>query len=213
MSDPAGLRDSYQRGHLGDDDVAATWIDQLRDWFEQAVADPLVLEPNAIQLATADAHGRPGVRTVLVKAMSDDGIVFYTNYDSAKGRDLAANPQASAVFVWLAHQRQVRLTGAVRRVDRATTGAYFDSRPRGSRLGAWASPQSQVVTSRVELDERLASIERRFPDGPVPAPPEWGGFLLEPDEVEFWQGRPDRMHDRIRLRRDGGEWVRERLAP
>lgn len=213
MSDPAGLRETYRRDRLDEDDVAATWIEQLRQWFEQAVADPSVLEPNAVQLATAGRDGRPSVRTVLAKAINADGIVFYTNYDSAKGHDLAVNPQASVVFVWLSLQRQVRLTGAVRRVDRHTTQAYFDSRPRGSRLGAWASPQSQVVASRAELDERLAEAAARFPDDPVPAPPHWGGFLLAPDEVEFWQGRPDRMHDRIRFRHEGGDWVRERLAP
>ncbi len=213
MNDPAGLRESYQRGHLDDGAVADTWIEQLRSWFGEAVADPAVLEPNAVQLATADTAGRPSVRTVLVKAMSADGIVFYTNYDSAKGRDIAVNPQASAVFVWLAHQRQVRLTGAVQRVDRDTTQAYFDSRPRGSQLGAWASPQSHVVASRDELDRRLLGATQQFTDGPIPAPPGWGGFLLVPDEVEFWQGRTDRLHDRIRLRHDGVRWIGERLAP
>ena len=213
MTDPADLRQTYLRGHLDDNEVRDSWSDQLRDWFDEAVADPVVLEANAVQLATADASGRPSVRTVLVKGMSADGIVVYTNYDSAKGHDLDVNPQASAVFVWLAHQRQVRLTGAVTRVDRDTTQAYFDSRPIGSRLGAWASPQSQVVASRAELDDSLAEVERRFADGPIPAPPHWGGYLLAPDEVEFWQGRPDRMHDRIRFRREGAGWTRERVAP
>jgi len=213
MTDPAGLRRNYQRGHLDDDAVAPTWFGQLQAWFAEAVAEESVVEPNAIQLATADPSGRPSVRTVLVKGMSEDGLVFYTNYTSAKARDLHANPQAAAVFAWLPLQRQVRLAGRVAEVDRATTEAYFATRPRGSQLGAWASPQSQVVASRAALDQLAADAARRFGDGPVPAPPFWGGYLLTPDEVEFWQGRVDRLHDRIRFRRVGTGWVRERLAP
>jgi pyridoxamine 5'-phosphate oxidase len=213
MTDPAALRQTYLRGHLDDDDVAGTWFAQLQRWFADALADDAVVEPNAVQLATADASGRPSVRTVLVKAMSEDGIVVYTNYTSAKAHDLAVNPQASAVFAWLPLQRQVRLTGAVRKVDRATTEAYFASRPRGSQLGAWASPQSQVVGSRDDLDARETQVAQRFGDGPIPPPPDWGGYLLVPDDVEFWQGRANRLHDRIRFRLDGTGWVRERLAP
>lgn len=213
MTDPAALRASYTRGHLDESEVADSWLAQLQAWFEAAVADPAVLEPNAIQLATADASGCSSVRTVLVKAMDERGIVFYTNYESAKAADLEANPQAAAVFVWVAHQRQVRLRGPVARVGRDETEAYFAARPRESQLGAWASPQSQVVPSRAALDELAAAAERRFGDGPIPAPPHWGGYRLSPDEVEFWQGRTGRLHDRIRFRRDGGGWVRERLAP
>jgi pyridoxamine 5'-phosphate oxidase len=219
MTDPAGLRARYDRGRLDDTDVAATWSDQLLAWFAQASADPAVLEANAIQLATVSAAGRPSVRTVLAKAIDARGIVFYTNYDSAKARDLAANPFAAAIFVWIAHQRQVRLTGPVERVGRPETEAYFATRPRESQLGAWASPQSQPVGSRAELDARLADVEARFGVGPVPAPPNWGGYLLRPDEVEFWQGRVGRMHDRIRFRLDreadphADSWLRERLAP
>jgi pyridoxamine 5'-phosphate oxidase len=213
MSDPAGLRRSYERGHLDDGAVAPTWSEQLQVWFEEAVTDPDVLEANAIQLATADGDGRPSVRTVLVKGIDADGIVFYTNYDSAKGHDLAANPVASAVFVWLAHQRQVRLTGAVTPVPRAVTEAYFAERPRESQLGAWASHQSQVVASRAELEADYARVEQRFGSRPVPPPPDWGGYLLAPDEVEFWQGRPGRLHDRIRFRFGADTWVTERLAP
>jgi pyridoxamine 5'-phosphate oxidase len=213
MTDPAGLRARYTRGALDEADLADTWLAQLRAWFDAAVADPAVLEPNAIQLATADATGRPAVRTVLAKAIDERGVVFYTNYASAKARELAENPRAAAVFVWLAHQRQVRLAGPVRRVERAETEAYFATRPRESQLGAWASPQSEVVASRADLDARLAETAARFGDGPIPAPPHWGGYLLAPDEVEFWQGRVGRLHDRIRFRRDGARWVRERLAP
>jgi pyridoxamine 5'-phosphate oxidase len=213
MTDPAGLRAMYTRGTLDEADLADTWAAQLQLWFDTAAADPSVLEPNAIQLATAGADGQPAVRTVLAKGIDERGIVFYTNYESAKARDLAQNPRASAVFVWLAHQRQVRLTGSVTKVDRAATEAYFAGRPRESQLGAWASPQSQVVASRAALDELAAAVEARFATGDIPAPPHWGGYRLAPVEVEFWQGRPGRLHDRIRYRDDGDQWVRERLAP
>lgn len=212
-TDPAELRHSYTRGTLDEADVAPGWLQQLQSWFDEAVADPGVTEPNAIQLATADATGRPDVRTVLVKGIDARGIVFYTNYESAKGRDLAANPCAAAVFAWLPMERQVRLTGAVTQVPRAETEAYFASRPRESQLGAWASPQSSVVASRAELEDAEAAVAARFGDGPVPPPPHWGGYLLAPDAVEFWQGRVGRLHDRIRYRRTGDEWTIERLAP
>ncbi len=213
MTDPAGLRASYERGRLGDDDLPGSWFALLRAWFDQAAGDPSVTEPNAIQLATADAEGRPAVRTVLVKGMDERGVVFYTNYGSAKARDLAANPQAAGVFAWLAHQRQVRLSGVVTKIDRSETEAYFASRPRDSQLGAWASPQSQVVASRAELDELYAAVEARFGTDEIPPPPHWGGYLLEPESVEFWQGRQGRLHDRIRYRVTQHGWVRERLAP
>jgi pyridoxamine 5'-phosphate oxidase len=203
----------YTRGSLDEGDVAATWAQQLRLWFDTAAADPAVLEPNAIQLATAGADGEPAVRTVLAKGIDERGIVFFTNYGSAKARDLAANPRASVVFVWLAHQRQVRLTGPVSKVERAETEAYFASRPRESQVGAWASPQSEVVASRAALDQLAAETQARFGAGEIPAPPHWGGYRLAPVAVEFWQGRVGRLHDRIRYRQDGDEWVRERLAP
>lgn len=213
MSDPAGLRRRYGKGELDDGVVAGTWLDQLRGWFDEAVADPDVLEANAIQLATASADGTPSVRTVLAKAIDERGIVFYTNYDSAKGRELDANPRASLVFVWLPHERQVRVSGAVGRVSRDETAAYFAGRPRESQLGAWASPQSQAVGSRAEIDDAYAEVERRFADRDVPPPPNWGGYLVRPEAVEFWQGRSGRLHDRIRFRLEAGLWLTERLAP
>jgi pyridoxamine 5'-phosphate oxidase len=212
-TDPAGLRATYTRGHLDEADVAATWLLQLRLWFDAAVADPAILEPNAIQLATADRAGVPSVRTVLVKGMDERGIVFYTNYESAKASDLQVNPRAAAVFVWVSHQRQVRLSGPVSKVGRDETEAYFATRPRESQLGAWASPQSQVMPSRAALDRLADEAAERFAGRDVPAPPHWGGYLLAPDSVEFWQGRVGRLHDRIRFRREGEAWVRERLAP
>jgi len=214
MTDPAALRADYTRGNLDESDVADEWYPQLRLWFDTAAGDPAVLEANAVQLATADARGRPAVRTVLIKGLDERGLVFFTNYESAKGRALAANPQASAVFAWLAHQRQVRVTGTVTQVSREETEAYFATRPRESQLGAWASPQSELVASRAALDELAAEVADLFGDGPIPPPPQWGGYRLAPDEVEFWQGRTGRLHDRIRYRRTGdGTWVRERLAP
>lgn len=209
MTDPGDLR----RGYLDETDVAASWLEQLQRWFHDAVSDPAVVEANAIQLATADADAHPTVRTVLAKGIDARGIVFYTNYESAKARDLEANPHASAVFAWLPHERQVRITGTVGRVERAETEAYFATRPRESQIGAWASPQSQVVASRAVLDDAVSTTEQRFTGAEIAAPPNWGGYLIAPGSVEFWQGRRGRLHDRIRFRLDGTDWVRERLAP
>jgi pyridoxamine 5'-phosphate oxidase len=211
--DPSALRRNYRRAALDEAGLAAAWHEQLRRWFLEAVDDARSLEPNAIQLATCDEAGRPSVRTVLVKSFDERGIVFYSNYRSAKGRELAARPYASAVFVWLALERQVRLSGPVTQVPREETEAYFASRPRGSQLGAWASPQSQVVASRAALEAAYAEAERRFAGQDVPPPPHWGGYRLAPETVEFWQGRPDRLHDRLRFRCADAGWVVERLAP
>ncbi|MGN6606967.1 MAG: pyridoxamine 5'-phosphate oxidase [Jatrophihabitans sp.] len=213
MTDPADLRRTYDRGTLDDGAVADTWLEQFRRWFDAAVADPAVPEANAMQVATIDAGGRPQVRTVLLKGLDERGVVFFTNYDSAKGRALAANPYAAAVLLWHAHERQVRVSGPVARVSAAETEAYFHSRPRGSQVGAWASPQSEVIASRAELEAREREIAERFGDGEIPVPPFWGGFRITPEQVEFWQGRPDRLHDRIRYVLDGADWRRERLAP
>jgi pyridoxamine 5'-phosphate oxidase len=207
------MRRGYIRGQLADSGLASSWFAQLRPWFDAAAANDQVIEPNAIQLATADVNGHPSVRTVLVKALDERGIVFYTNYESAKALDLAAVPYASAVFAWLAMERQVRLSGPVEKVSREETQAYFDSRPRGSQLGAWASPQSTVVGSRAELEQLMQATDQRFGSGPVPAAPNWGGYLLRPEQVEFWQGRADRLHDRLRYRLEGTTWITERLAP
>lgn len=213
MSDPAGMRRAYLRGELDESVVSDSWLDQFRLWFDAAAADPAVLEPSAMQLATVGADGRPSVRTVLLKGLDGHGIVFYTNYESAKAVDLAANPAAAAVFVWLAHERQVRFEGDVAVMSADETAAYFDSRPRGSQIGAWASPQSRVIASRGELEARVLEIETRFEGEDVPVPPHWGGYRLTPLVVEFWQGRADRLHDRLRYRRSEDKWVLERLAP
>jgi pyridoxamine 5'-phosphate oxidase len=187
---------------------------QFRAWFDDAVAAELP-EPNAMIVATANAQGRPSGRTVLLKAFDERGLVFFTNYTSRKGADLAVNPFASLVFPWFAMKRQVVVVGEVERVDRAETEAYFATRPRESQLGAWASPQSQPVPDRQTLDELYDATSERFgPGAAIPAPPHWGGLRVRPQTVEFWQGRTGRLHDRLRyVARADGTWTVERLAP
>jgi pyridoxamine 5'-phosphate oxidase len=206
-------RDYIEHGPLLEADLAADWAGQFARWFAEAAAAGLP-EPNAMIVATADAQARPSARTVLLKGVDQRGFVFYTNYTSRKGLDVQENPVASLVFPWFAMQRQVLVTGAVERVDRAETEAYFATRPRGSRLGAWASPQSTVLPGRAAVEAGLAAaIERFGATGEIPAPPHWGGLRVVPQSVEFWQGRADRLHDRLRFRQDGQNWVVERLAP
>lgn len=207
------MRRSYAGEELTESSVAATWFEQFRRWFTEA-AEALT-EPNAMVLATVGPSGRPSARTVLLKAYDEAGLVFYTNATSRKAQELAVNPIASLVFPWIPLQRQVRVTGSVAPISRTETAAYFETRPYGSQLGAWASHQSSVLPSRAVLEERYAELERRWPSE-VPVPDFWGGYRLTPDEVEFWQGRPDRLHDRLQFRRtEDGEkaWVLERLAP
>jgi pyridoxamine 5'-phosphate oxidase len=184
----------------------------VREWFEQAAASGLI-EAERMALATATADGRPSVRIVLLKGIDDDGIRFYTNYDSRKGRELAANPRAAATLYWQPLQRAVRLEGPVERLTSAESDAYFATRPRGAQIGAWASAQGAVLADRSELDERVQQTEERFPDE-VPRPDYWGGYRLRPDAVELWQGRPDRLHDREHfLLEPDGTWRAERLSP
>lgn len=192
---------------LGDDPVVA-----FEQWFEEA-ADAGVEQANTFVLATADAHGRPSARAVLMKGFSPAGVVFYTNRESRKGADLATNPRVAACFVWQSLRRQVRIEGVVEEVAEADSDAYFSSRPLGARLAAAASPQSRVVADRSVLDDRFTELEARHPQGDVPRPPAWGGYRIVPEVFEFWQGRPNRFHDRIRFRSAGEGWVAERLAP
>lgn len=187
-------------------------FEQFRQWFDDAVAAQLP-EPTAMVLATADAQGRPSARLVLLKGCDERGFVFFTNYSSHKGRELAANPHAALVFPWHPMGRQVRAAGSVERVSRAETEAYFATRARGSQLGAWASEQSTVIDAREVLEQRYAEAAAYWP-GQVPAPPHWGGLRVVPETVEFWTARPDRLHDRLRYRRgEHGDWGVERLAP
>lgn len=207
------MRRSYEARGLAETDLAADWVTQFRRWLDDAIAADLP-EPNAMVLATADADGRPSARTVLLKGYDGAGLVFYTNYGSRKGRALAANPWASVVFPWIALARQVIVTGSVERVPAERSDAYFASRPHGSQVGAAASPQSEVVPDRAALDAAWERVGALYPDGmPVPRPEHWGGYLLRPDTVEFWQGQVNRMHDRLRYRRENDDWVVERLAP
>jgi pyridoxamine 5'-phosphate oxidase len=211
---PAGMRRDYtQHEALLETDLAAGWTDQFAVWFADAAAAGLP-EPNAMVVATAGRSGHPSARTVLLKEYDASGFVFFTNYESRKGTELAENPYASLVFPWFPMQRQVLVGGAVEQVSRAETEEYFASRPRGSQLGAWASPQSRVLPDRAAVEAHLAAAIERFGDRPVPAPPHWGGFRVVPETVEFWQGRSSRLHDRLRYRKSGERgWIVERLAP
>jgi pyridoxamine 5'-phosphate oxidase len=209
----ADMRRSYELGGLAEADLAPTWLAQFERWLAEAVGAGIT-EPNAMVLATADADGAPSARTVLLKGVDARGFVLYTNLGSRKGTQAAANPRAALTFPWIDLQRQVGVTGRVEPVSDVEADAYFASRPHGSRLGAHASPQSSVVPARSTLEERLAALEARWPEGTdVPRPVHWGGLRVVPDAVEFWQGRPNRLHDRLRFRADGAGWVVERLAP
>ena len=208
----ADLRTDYRRAALSEQDVADDPIQQFTRWFDEAVrAD--VLEPNAMCLATATPDAYPSARMVLLKGVDTRGFVFYTDYRSRKGQELADNPCASLCFFWAELERQVRINGAVQRVSRSESDAYFQSRPLPSRIGAWTSSQSSVLTSREVLEEELTRNEARFADGAVPLPDHWGGFRVVPEEIEFWQGRPSRLHDRIRFHKRAGVWVKQRLSP
>jgi pyridoxamine 5'-phosphate oxidase len=211
--DVAHLRASYERGGLDEADLAPTWLAQLGGWLEDAVRAGLP-DPNAMVLATADARGRPSARTVLLKGLDERGLVLFTNLGSRKGREARENPYAALVFPWIALQRQVVVAGRVEPVAAGEADAYFASRPHGSRLGALASPQSEVIAGREVLDRARAELGRRYPEGTGVSRPEgWGGLRVVPDTVEFWQGRRDRLHDRLRFRREGDGFVVERLAP
>jgi pyridoxamine 5'-phosphate oxidase len=211
MEDIAGLRKSYERAELDESASAADPLVQFRLWLDQAI-DGKLPEPNAMTLATVGADGRPSTRVVLIKALDALGIVWYTNYESRKGRELAAHPAAALQFHWVELERVVRIEGLVDKVSAEESDAYFATRPLDSRIGAWASPQSRVVESRAVLVANAAKFGARYLLNP-PRPPHWGGYRLRPDTWEFWQGRRSRLHDRLRYRLDGERWIRERLAP
>jgi pyridoxamine 5'-phosphate oxidase len=210
-TDIAALRKTYERAEL---DEAASHDDPLQQferWLREAINAALP-EPNAMTLATVGADARPSTRVVLIKGYDARGIVWYTNYESRKGRELAANPHAALQFHWVELERVVRIEGRVHKLDDAASDAYFHSRPLDSRIGAWASPQSQVISDRSVLVTQAARYAAQFLLNP-PRPPHWGGYRLVPDTWEFWQGRPSRLHDRLRYRLEANHWIRERLAP
>lgn len=206
-------RYDHAAGGLRRRDLDPDPIKQFATWFNGAI-EAQIRDVNAMSLATVSPAGRPSVRIVLLKGFDHSGFVFFTNYDSEKGRDLAANPHAAACFYWIELDRQVRITGTVEKTDREESEHYFHSRPLGSQLGAWASRQSEPVDARRVLDARMAQITERFEGKTIPLPPHWGGFRIKPDRIEFWQGRPNRLHDRFRyvLEAEGG-WHIERLSP
>ncbi|MDQ8194920.1 pyridoxamine 5'-phosphate oxidase [Coraliomargarita sp. SDUM461004] len=211
--DLSDLRQSYTKDSFSESDLLESPFAQFELWFREAEQCDLE-EPNAMCLATADANGLPSTRVVLLKDFSENGLTFYTNYQSRKAAELEANPQAAANFLWLPLQRQVNVIGRVERVTKAESLKYFLSRPFSSQLGAWASPQSQIITSRSILETKLDQMKRKFAEGKVPLPDNWGGYRIVPESFEFWQGRANRLHDRFMYQRDkSGQWRAQRLAP
>jgi pyridoxamine 5'-phosphate oxidase len=209
----ADLRQEYTRAGFRETDAAPDPIEQFRRWFEEALAADL-REPNAMTLATATPDGRPAARVVLLKGFDERGFVFYTNYESRKGRELEENPYSALVFYWGELERQVRIEGRAGRVTGEESDAYYQSRPLGSRLGAWVSEQSRPVGDRATLEERLRELEGEYEGREVARPPFWGGYRVEPEEIEFWQGRENRLHDRLLYRRESDQsWSMERLQP
>jgi pyridoxamine 5'-phosphate oxidase len=212
ISSIADLRKDYTKETLNESDVDPNPFQQFQRWFEQAVNAELP-EPNAMTLATASKNGIPAARIVLLKAVNDRGFTFFTNYNSNKGKELEANPQAALVFLWTELERQVRIVGSVEKISAEESDGYFYSRPHNSRLGAWASEQSEVIPNRDVLEQKLAELKLEYENREVPRPPHWGGFRVIPREIEFWQGRSSRLHDRLLYRRAGESWSIKRMSP
>ncbi|PVY40685.1 pyridoxamine 5'-phosphate oxidase [Pontibacter virosus] len=211
--DIASIRKNYSRQALTEESVSNNPLDQFKGWLNEAILSE-VLEPTALVLSTVSADCRPSARVVLLKEVSSDGFVFFTNYDSRKGQDLAERPLGSITFFWAELERQVRIEGTIEKVAADVSDTYFHSRPRGSQIGAWASPQSREINSREELERAEAKYEKDFASlDMVPRPQHWGGYVLKPEYIEFWQGRPNRLHDRIVFERADDQWSRKRLAP
>jgi pyridoxamine 5'-phosphate oxidase len=210
--DLADLRLSYTKAGLAEADAHSDPFRQFALWMEQAIAAKLV-EPNAMTLATCDSSGQPNARTVLLKGFEEIGFVFYTNYESRKSLEIQQNPRVTLLFYWADLERQVRIAGTAARVSEEESDAYFANRPVGHQIGAWVSNQSSVIAGREVIEENLATVAKRFEPGPVPRPPHWGGFRVSPSAFEFWQGRANRLHDRLEYVLEGGLWIRRRLSP
>ena len=212
MQDLANLRQEYSKSALDLDSVDLSPISQFRVWFDEAIKSEII-EPNAMVVGTVDNNNQPMQRTVLMKAFDEKGLVFYTNYESRKAAQIAENPRVSLIFPWYGLERQVAVTGVAEKISKAESLAYFTSRPFGSRLGAWVSQQSKVITSRSILEMKLEEMKQKFKDGKIPLPDFWGGFRVVPDSFEFWQGRPNRLHDRIHYKKVNHQWDISRMSP
>lgn len=212
MINIAGIRNEYKQQSLLETDVVPHPIEQFDKWWDEAIKSEIT-EVNAMTLATANAAGVPSARIVLLKGYDKNGFVFFTNYQSHKGKEMEQNANVCLVFFWAALERQVRINGAVEKISAAESDAYFLSRPAGSRISAWASPQSTVIATRAIIEERSKQYEQQYSDGNIPRPPHWGGYIVKPHQIEFWQGRPSRLHDRMQYSLHYGNWKIERLAP
>ena len=208
----ADLRKDYSLSGLAEKDLARDPFRQFQKWFQEAEAAK-VIEPNAMVVSTVSKAGQPSSRVILLKGVDGRGFVFYTNYESRKGREIDANPKVSLLFPWLALERQVVIEGTITKISREESEAYFHSRPHASQIGAWASQQSAIVSSRSVIEDAAKALEKKYAGQQVPLPPHWGGYRVSPESVEFWQGRRSRLHDRLRYRREKDAWVVERLSP
>ena len=213
LSSISDIRRDYMLKSFDESHAANDPFDQFREWWEEATSADID-EVNAMTLATVDGNGKPAARIVLLKGYTQDGFIFFTNYESAKGQDLAINPNAALLFFWKELERQIRIEGTVEKIDSADSDAYFHSRPAGSRIGAWVSPQSKVIPDRFFLENNYNELVKKYPDeNAVPRPPHWGGYIVKPESFEFWQGRSSRLHDRLKYTKTKEGWNRERLAP
>lgn len=213
MTNLHNLRKDYKQDTLSENAVDKNPITQFEKWMKETISSQIVVEPNAMTLVTSTLGGKPSARVVLLKSFNNDGFVFYTNYQSRKGQELNTNPHACIVFDWHVMERQVRIEGVVKKASTEESDKYFYSRPQGSQLGAWISPQSSFIEDRQELEERESIITKKFETQPITRPPHWGGYVLLPHTIEFWQGRQNRLHDRLLYIRTDEEWVLRRLAP